>query len=306
MNPRIRIGRQIALGGMVVALFAGGCATPVSAPVSDRGGSASGRAAPSSTPRAGFYIVRPGDTLYSIAQRKGLTIRDLVAWNQLADPNQLEVGTELRIASPDAVVVSPVNIDGPAVEVKPVAPEAATTLPSLKQEPKGGKQPYSDQAWVAAQNATVPSIAAVEAKAASNEPGKPSAVRPDGARTVDGVEWSWPVGGTVFSGFKDNPRKGLDIAGKPGDGVFAAAAGKVVYSGTGLRGYGKLVLIKHDSNYLSAYAHNRQLLVKEGQTVEKGQKIAELGSTDSDRPKLHFEIRRQGKPVDPVNYLPER
>ena len=304
MNQRILTRRGLVLGGLFVGLLVTGCATPISAPVADRGGVASGGIPAATAPRPGFHVVRPGDTLYSIAQRQGVTVRDLVAWNQIADPNQLEVGTELRVAPLDAVVVSPINIDGPAVEVKPVAPETAPDLPALKQDPKGGKQPYTDQAWAAAQSGAAPGVAAVDPKAA--EPAKPSTALPPGARTVDGVEWSWPVGGSVFSGFKDNPRKGLDISGKPGDSVFAAAGGKVVYSGTGLRGYGKLVIIKHDSNYLSAYAHNRQLLVKEGETVEKGQKIAELGSTDSDRPKLHFEIRRQGKPVDPANYLPQR
>ena len=120
----------------------------------------------------------------------------------------------------------------------------------------------------------------------------------------DKVEWGWPVHGKILAGFSEASNKGLDIAGKPGDPVIASAPGRVVYSGSGLRGYGKLVIIKHNKTYLSAYAHNKDILVKEGQNVVKGQKIAEIGNTDTDVPKLHFEIRKLGKPVDPVKYLP--
>lgn len=118
--------------------------------------------------------------------------------------------------------------------------------------------------------------------------------------------WAWPSSGKVLAGFSEGSNKGVDIAGKTGDPVLAAGDGKVVYAGTGLRGYGKLVIVKHDATFLSAYAHNSQILVKEGQSITRGQKIAEVGSSDSDQPKLHFEIRRQGKPVDPIQYLPKR
>ena len=116
----------------------------------------------------------------------------------------------------------------------------------------------------------------------------------------------WPVAGSMISGFDEVKNKGVDIAGKPGDAVLAAADGKVVYAGAGLRGYGNLVILKHNNTYLTAYAHNQALLVKEDQTVRKGQKVAEMGNSDADRVKLHFEIRRQGKPVDPMKYLPPR
>ena len=128
---------------------------------------------------------------------------------------------------------------------------------------------------------------------------------PAPATATDG-KWSWPASGRVITGFNESSNKGVDIGGKPGDPVYAAAPGKVVYSGSGLRGYGKLVVIKHDQEYNSVYAHNQNLLVKENDVVTKGQKIAELGSTDADRPKLHFEIRRQGRAVDPMQYLPAR
>lgn len=116
----------------------------------------------------------------------------------------------------------------------------------------------------------------------------------------------WPASGTLLAGFDEARNKGYDIAGKAGDPVLAAADGRVVYAGAGLRGYGNLVILKHNNTFLTAYAHNQALLVKEDQTVRRGQKIAEMGSTDADRVKLHFEIRRQGKPVDPVRYLPAR
>jgi len=120
------------------------------------------------------------------------------------------------------------------------------------------------------------------------------------------MSWIWPVQGQVLTGFDETKNKGIDIAGKLGDAVLAAADGRVVYAGAGLRGYGNLIILKHNNTYLTAYAHNRTLLVKEDQSVQKGQKIAEIGSSDTDRVKLHFEIRRQGKPVDPIRYLPPR
>ena len=122
----------------------------------------------------------------------------------------------------------------------------------------------------------------------------------------DEVAWIWPASGKTVGTFSESGSKGVDIAGKAGDPVIAAADGRVVYSGTGLRGYGKLVILKHNNTYLSAYAHNQNILVKEGQSVSKGQKIAEMGNTDADQVKLHFEVRRQGKPVDPLKYLPVR
>jgi lipoprotein NlpD len=122
------------------------------------------------------------------------------------------------------------------------------------------------------------------------------------------VAWGWPTSGaaTMLAGFDEQKNKGIDLAGRAGDPVVAAADGRVVYAGAGLRGYGNLIILKHNNTYLTAYAHNQSLLVKEDQTVRKGQKIAEMGSTDTDRVKLHFEIRRQGKPVDPSRYLPPR
>jgi lipoprotein NlpD len=122
----------------------------------------------------------------------------------------------------------------------------------------------------------------------------------------DEISWAWPVTGSILAGFDEVKNKGLDLGGAAGDAVLAAADGRVVYAGSGLRGYGNLIILKHNNTYLTAYAHNQALLVKEDQSVRKGQKIAEMGNSDSDRVKLHFEVRRQGKPVDPVKYLPAR
>jgi lipoprotein NlpD len=169
--------------------------------------------------------------------------------------------------------------------------------PGTVTEPRGDKRPYSDEALAQAQGKP----AAPAAKPAE----KPAEPKP--AAVSDDVAWGWPATGKLIGQFSETgANKGIDIAAKVGDPVIAAGPGKVVYSGQGLRGYGRLVIIKHNNTYLSAYAHNSNLLVKEGQAVTKGQKIAEAGNTDSDVPKLHFEIRRQGKPIDPIKLLPER
>ena len=274
---------------LLVAVLAG-CASGRSAPVRD-GTPVPPVVAPKAAPQ--FHVVRPGDTLMGISRLYGQNVNDLVVWNSLMDPNQLQVGQEVRVAPPGgqgAVAVAQ------PVEVRPVSPGSAAVAaaPPVKHEPRGGKQPYSDQAWAALKPTPV---------APQPPAGTPPAAVP--APQQD-TAWLWPASGAVITGFSEATNKGVDIAGKPGDPVIASAAGKVVYSGAGLRGYGKLVILKHDDQYLTAYAHNQNLLVKEGDEVSKGQRIAELGSTDADRPKLHFEIRRQGRPVDPMQYLPSR
>lgn len=285
----------------VLAVLAG-CATPRPAPVRDSmpPPAAEPGAAPAASAepvrKEGTYTVRAGDTLLGIARQFGVSVKELVAWNGLVDRNQIHVGQVLRVSQAvDAgTVVQPVVTQ--PVDVQPVKPSGDTVPPlgnGVRQEPKGGKQPYSDEAW-----------AALNPRPAAPAPAAPTAPEPDKG-AVRG-EWLWPAAGQVIRTFDDSTSKGVDIAGKPGDPVIASAGGNVWYAGSGLRGYGKLVIIKHDANYLTAYAHNQQLLVKEGDTVSKGQKIAELGSTDADRPKLHFEIRRLGKPVDPLKYLPAR
>jgi lipoprotein NlpD len=211
-----------------------------------------------------------------------------------------------------------------AAEAKPApspsSPSVAAAVrpgDNVKSAPKALKEPYSEHALreIAAASAaaasTTPSPASSEnaSTASSAKPdAKPEAVAPPTAADNgddDRLDWAWPAKGKLIGAFSETANlKGIDIAGTAGEPVVASAPVKVVYAGTGLRGYGKLIIIKHNSIYLSAYAHNREILVKEGQQVTRGQKIAEMGNSDTDQVKLHFEIRRLGKPMDPVRYLP--
>ncbi|TFW08969.1 peptidase M23, partial [Oxalobacteraceae bacterium OM1] len=199
------------------------------------------------------------------------------------------------------------------VEVRPLAPGASAAAGSNKTGPRGDKKPYSDATLAemqkpdAAANATVPPQASI---APGTRPEAPKTDKaPDAAPSLspddENVSWIWPADGKVVGTFSEG-KKGIDIAGKIGQPVLAAGAGKVLYAGSGIRGYGNLVIVKHSNNLLSAYAHNKTIFVKEDQTVAKGQKIAEMGNSDSDSVKLHFEIRQQGKPVDPSKFLPSR
>ena len=250
--------------------------------------------------RPEFHVVKKGETLYSIALDYGQEYRDLAAWNNLADPGVIKVDQRLRLFPPKGSepVAAPVE----------EAPPAATAV-RVKSEPRGPKLPYSEQALAQLQGRTATSVASLPP--ASIAPPKP-APRPPAATTArevaDGkLTWEWPANGKLGYAFgQGSNQKGIAIDGRMGEAVMASAPGKVVYSGSGLRGYGKLVIIKHNASYLSVYAHNSQILVKEGQSVAKGQKIAEMGNTDSSRVGLHFEIRRLGKPVDPMQYLPGR
>jgi lipoprotein NlpD len=292
---------------LAVALLAG-CASRRPAPVAERLPQA-GPAAPATGAkpapvrpaaadvRPEFYTVRQGDTLYSIALDHGLDYREVAAWNNI-DPARIRVGQQLRLSPPPgATVAAPLKTAPGAVESRPLGapPPAAAADGGVRTEPRGVRVPYSDQALA--------QLSKVEAAPAKPEP----RTEPAPAKSDDDIDWMWPTAGRVIAGFSESANlKGLSIAGKPGQPVLASAAGRVVYSGSGLRGYGKLVIIKHNQTFLSVYAHNSELLVKEGQTVSRGQKIAEMGSTDSDQVKLHFEIRRFGKPIDPIKLLPDR
>ncbi len=227
------------------------------------------------------YVVQKGDTMYSIAFLNGVDYRDVAELNNIDNPSVIQAGQQLRIP-----VSAPVKV----AESKVAAP-AATPPGGIKSQPKTGKLPYSETG-----------LAQAEAMQEERKNGSPGA---GDAEEEESLEWGMPSSGKVIADFSESAnRKGVDIAGKPGQAVVASAPGKVVYSGSGLRGYGKLVIIKHNNTFLSAYAHNDQILVKEGQSVGKGQKIAEMGDTDADQVKLHFEIRKFGKPVDPAQYLP--
>ncbi|WP_435626892.1 peptidoglycan DD-metalloendopeptidase family protein [Candidatus Ferrigenium straubiae] len=240
------------------------------------------------------YVVQKGDTLYSIAFNHGLDYRELAELNGIQDPSVIQIGQQIRLFRSAAI--------RPAapVEIKPIEPP-------VKEQPRLAKYAYSDKAV-----AQIEKIQEAKPEAASKPEVKPKPetkpeARPDGDAdngADEALEWSMPAQGKVIGEFSEAAnRKGIDIAGKLGQPVTASAPGKVVYAGSGLRGYGKLVIIKHNKTYLSAYAHNDQVLVKEGQTVTRGQKIAEMGNTDADQVKLHFEVRRFGKPVDPAKYL---
>ena len=309
-NSRIVIksGRLLVLAAL---LTVAGCTSKSPAPVSDRAGTYSAT--------KGTYVVKSGDTIRSIAREFGMDYRELIAMNNIESPDRIAPGKVLKVKSPasasaaagsaavaepissDVVVAKPLGGDSAAVEKRPLA---AANTGTLKREPKGGKEPYSDQALAQAQNQpqadSAPVVVAAKPEVQNDE--KPA----EAATGPDEINWIWPASGKMIGTFSEAGNKGVDIAGKAGDPVVASAEGKVVYSGEGLRGYGKLVIIKHNATYLSAYAHNQTILVKEGQSVSKGQKIAEMGSSGTDKVKLHFEVRRQGKPVDPLKYLPQR
>lgn len=303
----------VILPGLLLA----GCFSQAPVPAVDRSATAQSRAA-GAAPVAGpgYYTVKRGDTLYRIALDHGADYRDLAAWNNLTNPSAIKEGQVLRIAPevPAGGVAKPIasgpvvesrSLDQPAVvdSVAPPPPPAVNGA-GLKREPRAGKEPYSDEAYARLNNggdSAKPAEAKPEAKP------EPKAEAPAAAPAgPDDVAWIWPVTAKIMTPYSDAGNKGLDFSGKPGDAVLAAGDGKVVYAGSGLRGYGELVIVKHNATFLSAYGHNRKILVKEGQQVSRGQKIAEMGSTDSDTVKLHFEIRKQGKPVDPAQFLPKR
>jgi len=289
-SMRIRV---LAITLMSAVLAA--CGTQKPAPVVDRSAAPAARpSTPATTPataspsareaRDGVYVVQRGDTLFSIALAFGVDVRELARINNISDPSQLTVGQSLRVRP---------ATDGAVATVTPVAPVGSTEVRPLGTP--GAPPP--------AAAATVPTPIPPAAKPAEGakpaETAKPTPVE-------SSVQWAWPAAGKVIEGFEDPRNKGIDIAGAEGEAINVAADGKVVYVGSAVRGYGNLVIVEHTDDFISAYAHNRQIVVKQGQQVKRGQKIAEMGKSDADRPKLHFEIRRQGKPLDPQRYLPPR
>ena len=267
---------------MIIALAAASCSTYRGpAPVDDRGRAAKGTgakpaatAAASAKPAApatdGFYTVKQGDTLYSIALDNGSDYRELAQWNGLDDPTKIRVGQVLRVKAPE---------EKPGVVVSAA---------------KGSGRVESHSLGTSAPAAPAVAAAAPAAGAAAGAE----------AKADEGTDFIWPAKGKVIAGFAEPRSMGIDIEGKMGDPVVAAAAGRVTYIGSGIPGLGKLVVIKHDNGFITVYAHNKDILVKEQQAVKRGQKIAELGNTDADRPKLHFQIRKGAAAVDPMKYLP--
>lgn len=245
----------------------------------------------------GLHTVARGDTLYAIAFANNLDHRDIAAWNQLSSPDLIRVGEVLRLTPPpNAVEVRPLDA-GPELRARPLADS------QLVREPQAVLLAYSDANWARVSGATRAAVVPTPATAV------PAAASPGGAPApaiaADNA-WLWPADGVLAGRFGGTGGKGIDIVGARQSPVRAAAPGKVVYSGSGLRGYGRLLIVKHAGEFLSAYAHNDSVLVKEGDTVAAGQQIALMGDSDADRVKLHFEIRRYGKPLDPMDYLPER
>lgn len=294
-------------GVCVLALSAlAACSTRMDmAPVVDRTGAPIGTTAAQTPdngpPPPGYYRVKPGDTLYRIALENGQNYHDIAAWNNLTNPNQIEVGQLMRVAPPGANVaaatpgVATAPIVGGGVQAQPLNGANAYAAP----QPGATAQPpyYGPNSGMgAAPGATAGAAAGM----ASGVPGAGADATAPAAQPA----FIWPARGPILGTFNEASNKGLNIGGAAGDAVNASADGRVVYSGNGLRGYGNLIIIKHDATFLTAYAHNRALMVKEGDAVTKGQKIAEMGNSDSDRVMLHFEVRRQGKPVDPLKYLP--
>lgn len=304
------VGRRAAWLGMMLLGLAG-CTSPGMAPVDERTPThrtAKPEGARPVTPQIapstnGLYTVQRGDTLYAIAFANGLDYREIAIWNQLESADRILVGQVLRLTPPaGAVEIKPLD-DEPAPSARPL------TDPPMLREPQAQLLTYSDANWAqvsGARPATPSASAAASPAPAAPAPAAAPSPAPATSAATSVETWLWPVDGTLIGRFGAAGGKGIDIAGARNTPVRAVAAGKVVYSGSGLRGYGRLLIIKHAGEFLSAYAHNETILVKEGDMVTAGQKIALMGDSDADRVKLHFEIRRYGKPLDPLTYLPER
>jgi lipoprotein NlpD len=333
MSKRPGTLRPMAAAAALVAALAG-CATTPPAPVVQRAppppeptaqrkpepaaparvDTASGRAPMvERDTRPEVHVVRKGDTLISIALEYGLDYRDLATWNRLENINLVRVGQSLRLRAPgDAVAgTQPAVAVARPVEVRPSG-GLARAVPlvdpeGVRTEPRALRQPFSDRALAEATAAGRRSGEAAVARVETPPAPVPEAIvapRPaESSASPAAISWSWPTPGTLIERFSDTNR-GIDIAGKPGQPILATADGRVVYSGSAIRGYGRMLIVKHNDQYVSVYAHASELLVKEGQAVTRGQRIAEMGSTDADRVKLHFEIRRMGRPIDPLRYLP--
>ena len=261
----VRVSSLLSCALVLIALGLAGCTASWRAPVESRGQNASAPKPPRGAIRGDYYRVQRGDTLYAIAWQKGVDYRLIASWNGIRPPYRIYSGQVLRLKPPRTTSRPPAATPKPVAKTRP-PPKTATRTPSRSAPSTKKKKPVSRKK----------------------------------------LAWRWPVKGKVVSRFKsgDPLRKGIKISGYSGKPILAAESGKVVYSGSGLIGYGRLIIVKHNDNYLSAYGHNRKILVKEGDQVTKGKRIAEMGTANSGEPMLHFEIRRDGKPVDPVRLLP--
>ena len=277
--------------------------------------------------RPEYYTVRKGDTLYSIALDFGQDYRDIAAWNSLADAGYIQIGQRLRVFAPngmsDGSTPEPLALPPATLPKSEDVRQASKDVPTFA-DPMAYRSVYSQQAYADLERRLTGEVetAVVATTAAPREatpvqqkpvvtPALPSATKSAGAGSAatpdDRLRWEWPAPGQLLYRFSEGPiKKGVAIEGQPGQSVVSSAPGKVVYSGSGLRGYGNLIIVKHNATYLSVYAHNQQLLVSEGQMVAQGQKIAVMGEISTGQTALHFEIRRLGKPVNPLEFLPDR
>ncbi|MEW6292997.1 MAG: peptidoglycan DD-metalloendopeptidase family protein [Pseudomonadota bacterium] len=322
-----------------------GCASKAPVPVADSQSPTRIEAAKvpqALAPTGKLHLVKKGDTLFSIAREHGLNPRDLAAWNNLDNSNRISVGQQLRLTPPAAPTAQPAATIAPdGTEVRPIAasgtvvarpldgapaaapaptsaagavPPAPTLLPgntdTFKRGPKGGKLPYSEEN-LARLKGQEPAPAPEKTAAPPAPAASPASAAPPAPTVATGIDWGWPANGKLLANFSDGNagaqglNRGIDIAGSIGDPVLAAAPGKVIFVGVYPK-HGNLVVLLHAEGYSTVYAHNHRVLVKEGQVVKRGQRIADLGNSDADEPKLHFELRQQGKPLDPLKYLPAR
>ena len=302
-----------SLAGVWVALAVSGCAnvgqqdaqTGAAAGASAASGVPAAAAAPASGAVAGpsaqlsaddgtplkkapplVYRVKRGDTLARIAQHHHCSVRQLQAWNGLKPSSRLKLGQVLHVASPETVRAA-----NAAAAAAKAAAASAPAVPLAAQQ-----APAATTSQATAQSATPsPAASAAEAREVAQQT----------SRHANGVSLAWPAGGRVVEAFQPGETRGIEIGGKVGDPVRAAADGKVMYAGTGLNGYGSLIIVQHNKDFLTAYSHNRKLLVKIGDIVRQGQQIAEMGDENNSRVSVGFELRRDGKPIDPMPYLPQ-
>jgi len=297
------ISNKVIILSLVTVLLAGCVSNEYRAPVFERAEAEKNAAMANASPREKdwrpkSYTVQKGDTLYSIAFNYGFDYHDLAEMNGIKDPSVISIGQQIHLFPNRAGSAAPAN----TIAAKPIDD-------LVKDQPKLVKYQYSAAAMAQidkVQLQTTP-VTTIVAKADNSSQASPDSAddEPPEVSEDSVLEWALPTQGKIIGQFSESDnRKGIDIAGKRGQPILASASGKVVYSGNGLRGYGKLIIIKHNNTFLSAYAHNDKVLVKEGQSVTLGQKIAEMGNTDASRVELHFEVRRFGKPVDPAKYLP--
>ncbi|TXI19559.1 MAG: LysM peptidoglycan-binding domain-containing protein [Nitrosomonas sp.] len=324
---------------IAIALFMmSGCASQSPAPVVDRGGKTditglASKPTDTSGQNDQIYIVQKGDTMYGIALNHGLDMKKLAEWNNITDINAIRPGQKLIVSlarensqptlyalpqRPIETTIAPDEQPVISIPDEDSSAMASNVKRNLKTGPKAFKLPYSEQNVARLKNpdnqnnalpVTQAALASPTLEAAKNNrievAPQPAVTKSDKTINHSDAEWIWPTNGSLLSSFSKNS-KGVKISGQAGQPILASADGEVVYSGHGLRGYGNLIIIKHNNTFLSAYAHNSKLLVKEGESVKKGQKIAEMGNTDTDTTQLHFEIRKHGKPVDPMDYLPNQ